>query len=86
MKYKQFAPVPSMYQINLFAKYLYYIGILTTITVSKNLETFSRRSSCVVVANVLDCDIVVNEFELHWRHYVHFRSNTLGEIIPPAIG
>ena len=34
-------------------------------------------SSRGVVANVLDYDIVVYEFELHPRYYVHFRTNTL---------
>ena len=32
-----------------------------------------------VVANVLDCDIVVSEFELQWRYYVHFQTNILGK-------
>ena len=30
------------------------------------------------VANVLDCDIVVSEFELQLRYYIHFRTNTHG--------
>ena len=38
-----------------------------------------------VVANVLDCDIVVSEFELQWRDYVRFRVNTLGEDMKPLI-
>ena len=29
-----------------------------------------------VVANVLDSDIVVSEFELQSRHYIHFRTYT----------
>ena len=33
------------------------------------------------VGNVLDCDIVVSEFELHSRYYVHFQTNTFGERI-----
>ena len=32
-----------------------------------------------VMANVLDCDIVIREFELQTRHYVHLRTNTLGK-------
>ena len=32
-----------------------------------------------VVANMLDCDIVVSEFELQSRYYVHLRTNTLGK-------
>ena len=35
-------------------------------------------TSCVVVANVLDCHIVVSNFELHLRYQAHFRNNTVG--------
>ena len=42
----------------------------------------SRRD---VVANLQDCDIVVNEFELQSRYYVHFRTNTLGKGMNPLI-
>ena len=38
-----------------------------------------------IVANVLDCDIVVSEFEHHSPYYVHFRTNTLGEGVNPLI-
>ena len=31
-------------------------------------------SSCGVLANVLDCEIVVSDFELQLRYYVHFRT------------
>ena len=30
-----------------------------------------------VVANVMDCDIVVSEFELQSRYYVYFQINNL---------
>ena len=38
----------------------------------------------------LDCGIVVREFELQLRYYIHFRTNTLGKgmnpfILPPII-
>ena len=36
-----------------------------------------RESTRSVVANMLDCNIVVNEFELQSRYYVYFRTNTL---------
>ena len=43
-----------------------------------------------VVGNVLDCDIVVREFELQSRYYIHNRVYTYGEdmnnFIPPVIG
>ena len=34
-----------------------------------------------VVANVLDCNIVINEFELQSCYYIDFRTNTLGKDI-----
>ena len=43
-----------------------------------------------IVANVLDCDIVVSEFELKSSYYIHFRNNTLKKgmnpLIPPVMG
>ena len=33
------------------------------------------------MSNVLDCDILVCEFELQSRYYVHFRTNTRGKSI-----
>ena len=38
---------------------------------------------CDVVANELDCDIVVSEFELKSRYHVYFRTNTLGKDMNP---
>ena len=37
------------------------------------------RSFSAVMVNVLDSDIVVSEFELRSRYYVHFLSNTRGK-------
>ena len=34
------------------------------------------NNPCGDVANVQDCDIVINEFELQSRYYVHFQTNT----------
>ena len=40
-----------------------------------------------VVANLLDCDIIVREFELHKHYCIHFRTNTqLNLLILPAMG
>ena len=42
------------------------------------------------MVKVMYCDIVVSEFELQSRYYVHFQTNTLGTdmnpLILPAIG
>ena len=37
------------------------------------------------MVNQLNCDIVVNEFELQSRNYVHFLTNTLGKGKDPFI-
>ena len=37
------------------------------------------------VANVLGCNIVVSEFELQLRYYIHFQTNTLGKHINSLI-
>ena len=37
------------------------------------------------MANVLDCDIVISEFELQSLYFVHFLINTLGNDKDPII-
>ena len=39
-----------------------------------------------VMVKAMDCGIVVREFVLQSRYYVHFRANTLGKAILPAMG
>ena len=45
---------------------------------------------CGVMVKVMDCGIVVREFVLQSRYYVHFQANTLGKgmnpLILPAMG
>ena len=38
-----------------------------------------------VVVKAMDCGIVVSEFVLQSRYYVHFRANTLGKVMNPLI-
>ena len=54
--------------------------------------TYLRSSGCPcgVVVKAMNCGIVVREFVLQSRYYVHFRANTLGKgmnplILPPAM-
>ena len=51
--------------------------------------TYTRESSGVTI-NVLNCEIVVFNFELQLRYYVHIRANIHGKgknsLIPLAIG
>ena len=43
-----------------------------------------------VMVKAMDCEIIVSEFVLRSRYYVHFRANTLGKgmnpLILPAMG
>ena len=45
---------------------------------------------CGVIVKTMDCGIVVNEFVLQSRYYIHFWANTLGKgmnpLILPAMG
>ena len=38
-----------------------------------------------VLVKAMDCGIVVREFVLQSRYYVHFRANTLGKGMNPLI-
>ena len=44
-----------------------------------------REDFCDVVVNVLDCELVVNEFKIQSRYDVHFRTNTRGKGMNPLI-
>ena len=44
-----------------------------------------RRCPCGVMVKALDCRIVVCEFVLQSRYYVHFQANTLGKGMSPLI-
>ena len=47
-----------------------------------------RESRRVVVANVLNFDLIISKFKLCSRNYVHFQSNTHKNnelLIPPVV-
>ena len=53
-------------------------------------QTDWAEGSYSQLANVVDCDIIVIEFELRSRYYIHFWTNTIGKgmnsLIPQAMG
>ena len=49
------------------------------------LPIISERSFRRLVAEVLDCDIIVSEFELKSHYYVHFRTKTLEKSMTPPL-
>ena len=54
------------------------------------LLSFPRECPHGVMVKAMDCEIIVSEFELQLRYYVHFRANTFGKgmnpLILPAMG
>ena len=61
--------------------------------VDPSSATYSAIEGCPrgVMVKAMHCGIVVREFVLQSRYYVHFRANTLGKgmnplILPPAMG
>ena len=48
-------------------------------------QLLNMGKSCDVVAKVLDCDIVVSDFELKICYFVYFRANTIGKAMNPLI-
>ena len=54
----------------------------------RNIRALIKQAGGVMV-KAIDSEIVVSEFELQSRYYVHFRANTLGKgmnLILPAMG
>ena len=55
-------------------------------------HVYQKRCPRGVMVKAMNCGIVVREFVLQSRYYVHFRANTLGKgmnpplILPPAMG
>ena len=50
---------------------------------------FSRRCPHGVVVNMMDCNIILSEFELQSQDYVHFQTNSFGKgmnlVIPTSM-
>ena len=66
--------------------YQWMIKMLTTYQKKYTIGECPRG----VMNKAMDCGIVVSEFVLQSRYYVHFRANTLGKgmnpLILPAMG
>ena len=79
--------------------HLVQFSVLTGTQVGGGNSTFQECSGRIlqpqgcprgVMVKAMDCGIVVREFVLQSRYYVHFRTNTLGKgmnsLILPAMG
>ena len=67
------------------------IFINSTGTLDSVWSTYQEGCPRGVMVKAMNCGIVVREFVLQSRYYVHFRANTLGKgmnplILPPAMG
>ena len=56
----------------------------------RSIPSLPGGCPCGVMIKAMDCGILVSEFVLQSRYYVHFRANTLGKcmnrLILPAMG
>ena len=80
-----------------FVIYTYWLFtvVFFKIVFYKNLILISRkltlnlnsiwRFPCGVMVKAMTCGIVVSEFVLQSRYYVHFRANTVGKGMNPII-
>ena len=50
-----------------------------------NTHIYALTLTRGVMVKAMDCGLVVSEFELQSRYYVHFRANTLGKDTNPLI-
>ena len=48
-------------------------------------QTLTHSHTRGVMVKAMDCGIVVREFVLQSRYYVHFRANTFGKGMNPLI-
>ena len=62
-------------------------GQLLHISAANLIQWLSLLKGCPrgVMVKALDCRIVIREFVLQSRYYVHFRANTLGKGMSPLI-
>ena len=73
------------YNVFLFFRFVYTRKIRK---IKQNLKD-SKTNRCYLLvcaeANMIDCDIIVSEFELQSHYYVYFRTNTPGKNMNPFI-
>ncbi len=74
--YKKY--IGNDFTIKIYQKSFYDKDVLAFISLNK-----SRGAPRGVMVKAMDCGIVVCEFELQSRYYVHFRTNTLGKSMNP---
>ena len=69
---------------------IYYLFVWSNFSFLHNSQWITLPTRGVMV-KAMSCGIVVREFVLQSRYYIHFRANTLGKgmnplILPPAMG
>ena len=66
-------------------RYLLVPKLVTMLSRQEKLQRSSGKVFGGVVANVLNCDIIVNKFKLQSCYYIHFQTNTLRKGMNPLI-
>ena len=67
-----------LYKLIINTRKLLKVLSLLKYTTCKALQIRSSAKPSGVVGNVLNCDIIVSEFELQSRYYINFRTATFG--------
>ena len=65
------------------SKFKYLLLLYTHMQI--HADTTTQGCPRGVMVKAMDCGIVVREFVLQSRYYVHFRANTLGKGTNPLI-
>ena len=78
---------PKKLSINPFSSLSLIIYIFYHLSSFARAHTHTHMVGCPrsVMVKAMDCGIVVREFVLQSRYYVHFRANTLGKGMNPLI-
>ena len=70
--------------INIYNVYFGLFWFYAISTIACHSTTYGGGPRGIIV-KAMDCGIVVCEFVLQSRYYVHFRANTLGKDMNPLI-
>ena len=80
-------PSSRIYIWDLFIKFQKYKIVFQPLFISQRNAFHQSFLGCPsgVMVKAMDCRIVVSEFVLQSRYYVHFQANTLGKGMNPLI-
>ena len=71
-----------MFLFDVIFNFLYIYALNISISIYQHYILDDKLRGDVMV-KVIDCGIVISEFVLQLRYYVHFQANTLGKGMNP---